>query len=106
MRYLPGLARAAALSLALMVTACATTGGQILPTSLPTVTDVQAAAVKVCSFLPTAETITSILGLNDPALASVTSIADAICNAINSRSARAGAAPYVKGVRIKGRFAR
>src|SRR5262245_20699144 len=99
------LFRTAVLGLALAgcVTSAGCGAGQLFtpPTS---VADVQADAVKVCSYLPSAETIVAIIGLNDPTLSTATAIADAICGAITSRSARAGGVPRVKGVRIKGQF--
>jgi len=74
------------------------------------VTDVRTAAVAACGFLPTAETVASIIRTNDPKLATASAIAEAICAAITAKPSNSGAVtlfsvpsvPKVNGVPIKG----
>lgn len=67
-------------------------------------------AVKVCGFLPTVDTVASIIALNHPAYQTAKAIADAVCAAVTS-APRAGpearaVAPKVAGVEVKGEFVR
>ncbi len=90
------------------VAGCATTGGGV---GSDTITQIQNAAIKACSFLPTVTTITAILGLHNPTYETVSDIASAICKAVVpaptpnplSRTAKP-AAPTVAGVPIDGQF--
>lgn len=75
--------------------------------------EVQYATVKVCSFLPTALTVSRLLALNSPGLLTAQAIAVAICTAINNQhpSALFGMGkgdnypkPVVQGVEIEGEF--
>ena len=58
-------------------------------TTTPTVTDFQNAVVAACGFLPAATTIASILTAN-PAVATGGQIAEIICKAVTTKSARVG----------------
>lgn len=88
---------------ALALSACTTT----TPTGDDTVSKAQAFAKAACSFLPTAETISDIIKVGDPRLATAKAIAAAICDAINPDTP-AGImtlfkpAPTVDGVVIRG----
>jgi hypothetical protein len=46
------------------------------------VAKIQAAAVKICGFLPMAETVAQILGTANPAVFTVSSVANSICKAV------------------------
>jgi hypothetical protein len=70
-----------------------------------TAADVQAAAVAACGFLPTAATVANIIAAGNPAVATVSTIAQAICSAVTAKGGRlGGAAPNVNGVPVHGRF--
>ena len=70
-----------------------------------TAADVQAAAVAACGFLPTASTVANIIAAGNPAVATVSTIAGAICAAVTSKGARlGGVSPNVNGVTVHGRF--
>lgn len=83
---------------------CTTTGASDDP-----VEAAQNAAVSICKFLPTAETVADILKAGDPKLATAKAVAQAICNTITSNGAPAGvvtlfkAPPTVDGVVIRGK---
>lgn len=112
-KFFVALVLAGAMSLG----ACATTPGTPSSTD-PTVAAVQDAAAKACGFVPSISTITGIIAAFFPGGAPintlVTSVANAICNAIvppagNSlrRGPVAGAnAPTVAGVKVEGYFIR
>ena len=74
-----------------------------------TVAEVQTIARAVCSFVPTAATVSSLLSQWIPGLSTAQSIATSICNAVApagvpaARRARS-APPVVAGVPIHGRF--
>ncbi|HEX8838214.1 MAG TPA: hypothetical protein VF748_14830 [Candidatus Acidoferrum sp.] len=85
------------------------------PTPQQLITDAQNAAVAVCQFLPTAETVAGIIATGNPALATATAIANAICGAVSPKAVpgnvsvrrlinRSGAVPTVSGVPIYGQF--
>jgi hypothetical protein len=46
------------------------------------VAKIQAYAVKICGFLPMAETVTAILAQGNPAVISVSAVAGSICKAV------------------------
>lgn len=91
---------------ALSLGGCGTTGNT--PADIQQlILQVQAAAVQVCSFLPTAETITAIISAGNPVVGTATAVANAICAAVTAKSARLGeTAPQVNGVPIHGTFVR
>ena len=92
---------AAALAGTTLFSGCTT--GSITPTVV--VTDVQQATVALCAFLPTALTVANIIAAGNPALATATEIATAICAAVTPKAAiRNGAVPMVGGVPVAGRF--
>ena len=82
------------------------------PTQL--VQDVENAAVATCSFLPTAETVAGIIAVGNPALATASSIANAICadvvpktpvvQAIRKTINPNAPVPTVSGVPVRGTF--
>lgn len=87
-----------------LLASCATT-----PNGSTEVGNVQQIAQRVCGFLPTAETVINIIGLNNSALATATAIADAICAAVAPKMLRRKALrrlgpPTVGGVPVYGRF--
>jgi hypothetical protein len=78
---------------------------------------IQADAEKVCAYLPTASTIAAIINKNDPSLATDTSIASAICQAVTAAPSavsmshktlkviRRNTIPvYVDGILVNGKF--
>ena len=95
---------------------CASTGTKPVPVVAgninigATISAAEAAAVKVCGFLPTEQTITSILATFVPQTAVPISIgnqiANMICNAVapKASSRRRLSVPSVNGVRIEGAF--
>jgi len=83
------------LASALAIGACSTTGK-------PSIADAQAAAVKACSFLPTANTVANIIAAGSPALGTASAIADAICAAIAPKAGAGAGRPTVAGVPIDG----
>jgi hypothetical protein len=93
---------------ALALGACTTAD---LPTlTAPTPTQVQAAAVLACGFVPTVTTVTSILTTNST-VQSAEAIAALICKAVAGGKYVAGmklggALPSVNGVVINGSFVR
>jgi activator of 2-hydroxyglutaryl-CoA dehydratase len=105
--------------LSLAVAGCATVPGS-QPTGSASGQDTQAAAIvahvqaattTACKFLPTAKTILDIVGTftDVVALSPVTSVADAICNAVSAQGSGKLArrsTPRVRGVVVKGRFVR
>jgi hypothetical protein len=101
------------LALALLPALAACTVGQIPPVTpitsvLPK--DVQDAAVRVCGFLPAAETVAALIAaFGGPAVPGVASqIAREVCEAVAPRpsSLRRAGVPTVRGVPIKGEFVR
>jgi predicted phage tail protein len=114
-----------ALASTLLLAACGggtlpsvTPGGTITP--LPpaigdtTIQQVQDAAVKACSFVPTAQTVTGIIASFFPGGAPinqiVSTVVNGICNAIapknQMRRGRLAGPPTVGGVRVEGYFTR
>lgn len=89
-----------AIAVALALSACQTTDTNSV------ITQVQQTAIKVCSFVPTVETVASILALNNPLLKSAGDIANAICSAVGPklapRASSPGVGPSVGGILIKG----
>lgn len=98
-------------SLAIALAACNSTDATNL------VTQAQAAALQGCSFLPTAETVASIVAKGNATVSTAEQIADAICGAVKGSSAAAASttnptmllssaapAPAVLGVPVHGRF--
>jgi hypothetical protein len=94
---------------------CTTTGQFDLTTFI---TQVQGATSQLCAFIPTAETVATILAAGDPLVATAGAVADAICKAFGpappkaSLSARRLAAAPVtivvngKVIEIHGKFTR
>lgn len=66
------------------------------------IADAQAAAVKACSFLPTANTVANIIAAGSPALNTASAIGDAICAAIAPKAGVGAGKPTVVGVPIEG----
>jgi hypothetical protein len=102
-----------ALALSVALGSCGTTGGSVTITVNDVVAKVQAIAVKVCGFLPTASTVINIVSAGSPIAATAESIAQSICAAVSAvpkLGARlSGAAPpviMVNGVQVHGRFVR
>ena len=58
-------------------------------TTTPTVSDFQSAVVTACGFLPAATTIANIITAN-PAVSTGAQIADIVCKAVTTKSARKG----------------
>lgn len=110
----------AALCGSVALAGCASTGVTPVPGPRPittgninigaTISAAEAAAVKACGFLPTEQTITSILATFVPSTAVPISIgnqiASMICNAVvpKASSRRRLSMPIVNGVRIQGSF--
>ena len=97
---------AASLAAAFMLSGCATTGTN----QASFIEQVRQAAVAVCGFLPTVDTVGQIILAGNPAFITASAIANGICAAVANvppLSARKGAAPpTVAGVVIHGRFIR
>lgn len=71
------------------------------------VSQAQADTVQVCGYLPTVETVSGILAVGNPLLATGEAIANAICAALTPKGAiaRPGVTvPYVAGVPVHGKF--
>lgn len=96
---------------ALLLGSCSTTGG--VATGI-TIAGVQNAAVAICAFLPTANTVGNILAAGNPLLVTAEAVAEAICAAVGTAPtvvAKSGrrrlvAMPMVNGVPIQGKFLR
>lgn len=71
-------------------------------TTGPDVGTVQSLAVKVCSFLPLASTVASIIDVRSPALNTSAAVAAAICEAIAPKAGPGAGRPTVAGVPIQG----
>lgn len=82
--------------------ALALAGCSVFEKASPTIGDVQGVAVKVCAFLPTAETVAAILAAGSPALTTSSAIANAICNAISPKAGPGAGRATVAGVPIEG----
>jgi hypothetical protein len=81
----------------------------ITPANVTTViSQVQADAVAVCGFLPTAATVANIISAGNPLIATVSAIAEAICSAVlpAKLGRKLAVIPTVNGVPIHGRFVR
>lgn len=106
-RSLLALSLAAAIALA----GCATPGGG--PVTVPaidpaTITKIQDTAKQVCGFVPTINTVASIIATFTGGGAIVDMVgraATGICTAVTAKGAKRGGARY-RGVVIKGDFAR
>lgn len=99
-------------SLALALAACNSTDATTL------VTQAQAAALQGCAFLPTAETVASIIAKGNSTVSTAEQVADAICSAVKASGAAAAnpiallagpppapiPQPTVLGVPVHGRF--
>ena len=99
--------RAAILSTTLAMGGCATMGGT--PVDLTSfVAQVQATTSAVCSFLPTAETVASIIATGNPIVTTAGAVASAICAAVAPAKVagklKRATAPTVAGVAIHGKF--
>lgn len=77
-------------------------GCQYLQGGKFSIADAQAAAVKVCSFLPTANTVANIIAAGSPALNTASAIGDAICAAIAPKAGAGAGKPTVAGVVVEG----
>lgn len=94
-------------ALALALSGCGTTGGIDQGRIDQTIADVQATAARVCSFVPTASTVSAILSaLGTPYVGLVTDVAAQICGAIVRRTGAAAPSITVNGktIAIQGRF--
>jgi hypothetical protein len=78
------------------------------PTTLNFETQIQQAAVGLCGYLPSVESVAAIVAANNPLLALPEAVANAICAAVQpAATAKAGAAapaPMVAGVAVTGKF--
>lgn len=86
-------------------------GGSALPpvSGDTTISQVQQIAVQVCGYLPAAETVAGIVATftgGGSVVGIASEVADAICNAVTSKSAAFGRTPRVRGVVLRGRFVR
>jgi hypothetical protein len=112
MKNLHNLSLACAISLSVALGGCATTPGTISTTTSnisAVIAAVQQAAVASCAFLPTAATVTNIIGAAagvGAATTLATDIASQICSAVSAVKSgkRGAAAPTVNGVAVHGRF--
>lgn len=112
MKNLHNLALAGVFSLSIALGGCATTPGTISTTTSnisAVIAAVQQAAVASCAFLPTAATVTNIIGTVagvGAATTLATDIASQICSAVSAvKGGKRGAtAPTVNGVAVHGRF--
>lgn len=86
------------------LTGCATTGADDDSVSI-----IQQAAVNLCHYLPTAETVAELLKVDADDLSTGSGIAHAICDAVTSDASTTGVAtlfklpPTVHGVLIRGK---
>jgi hypothetical protein len=94
------------LAAALMLGACASTAED--PGMAARVKAAQDAAVRVCGFLPIAETVIDIIGI--PGAGSAVKIADRICAAVKAAPAGFAAPPVVeiegRQIPVRGQFVR
>lgn len=103
------LALCLALSSALAGCATSDTGGGVPSIDPAAISQIQADAVQVCGFEPTAATVINIIAAiagAGPVASMVTNAADAICKAVTAKAARPGHKPSYHGVTINGRFVR
>lgn len=93
---------------ALLLSGCTGTGGITIPPNVQVIIDrVQMEAAKYCAYVPTAQTVLSLISLGDPSLSSVIEIVKGICSVVSKPTVRRGAAkPVLKGVVIQGSFVR
>lgn len=70
-----------------------------------TIAQIQAATVKLCGFLPYAQTVAALLSAN-PAVATASAVATKICEAVNAPkvSGLISAPPMIGDVVIEGEF--
>jgi hypothetical protein len=104
-----------ALALAASLSGCAALS-QIFPTGTTganIVLDTQNAAVAICGFLPTAETVAGIIATGNPILQTASTVANAICAAVAPKTpvtqsvrhtVRVAPVPTVSGVPVYGQF--
>ncbi len=102
-----------ALALSIALGSCGTTGTSTTATINSIVTQVQAIAVQVCGFLPTASTVINIVSGSNAIAATAESVAQSICAAVSAvpklggRLRGTARAPImVNGVVIHGRWVR
>ena len=105
-----------ALACGLLTSSCTTVPGVDPITGNPIateITNIQALAVQICAFQPTAATVAAILATFVPGAAPVTEIinqvAQSICGAVTAKAYRRGARhgfARVNGVPIDGQFVR
>lgn len=109
-----------AIALSSLLTGCAGTPGMPGPTPggpndpAAIIANVQAIARQACKFVPTAETILSLISTftgTSPFTSTASAIADAICASVTATSspsltAARGGPPRVNGVAIRGKFVR
>ena len=95
-------------SVALSLAGCSTLGTGGAPLDLTSfIAQVQATSSAVCSFLPTAETVASIIATGNPIVTTANAVANAICAAVAPAKAAGklrASQPAVAGVAIHGKF--
>ena len=98
-KFLIGTSLAAVMSFG----GCATTSSTDIAA---TIAQVQQIAVQICAFIPTAATVAGILATGNPAVATASAAAAAICAAVTPAKAagKLRGVPTVSGVVIHGRF--
>lgn len=86
---------------ALALSGCATGGGLDRAKINQTIEDVRATATSLCSFTPTVDTVSAILGaMGVPGVAVAGEVANRICDAVVRRSGAALPVVVVNGKRI------
>lgn len=86
-----------------------TPGGQGTATTDPVVSQIQDITAKVCSFVPTVNTVLGIVAQftsAGPIAGIAGEVANAVCNAINpkNRASRVSGPPNVQGVPVRGYY--
>lgn len=95
------------IGIALVVTGCTTPAPQTGNRETSSiVSDTTAAARGLCAFVPTAETILSLVATGRPELTAAAGLAKAICEAVVPQPGAAPGPPTVAGVPIQGSFER
>ena len=98
----------APMAAAIALAGCVTTSGtnSIVAEVQALTAAADAFKVTACAFVPTATTIINIIAKGNPALATASEIATAICAAVAPKPAlrRAALAPMVDGVIVEGHF--
>jgi hypothetical protein len=72
-------------------------------TNTDAVAKIQAATVKLCGYLPYAETVAKLLSAN-PAVTAAAVVAERICGVVNPQMRLMGGEPTLDGVVIQGEF--